>query len=1810
MTVEVTVQTEADSPCWAKAKQTFLDNLLSQKKRPSQENIDRFLKEDFRLDKAIAKCQTLKTAAENQYSKGKGSKFVGKLLEVLQTVKDVADPFLQFAPESVSIAWSCVSFLIQVGASDLENCGLIAEACASIATVILNCRLYETRYSHVDKFNAGDRDVEADIMNAIPNLLVLVLDFSWFTQNRLSEHKILRSFKETFNPKLKEKYEELQDEYKKLRTIAGDAFQERVMDVMDHVSKRSEELRMVLFPALDEIRSKLEDITDIKQILSEREVRDLFARNRASLNPTDTHEQQLNTVLNPLSHETDNLCQWLFQDENYIEWEKNPIRRSTDASRSSEVPHKTTETIQKTSAPGTLAGKVEQTAVEEAEKPPRICYIKGQPGFGKSVTVACALRRLSKPERKCSVCYFFFKKGDEATESTRQAISSLAAQLFSDRTAATRADMEKFNTVMKKIREADEAAQGQSEESGSGSGVLSNSTLKKLIEEVGKVHGRPIYFVIDAIDECIDYEAEELVPWLLKLARSTETDFKVLFSSRDSLGLQTLLTAKESDDDDDNDAASEASSKDDDDDEDSDSDDDGESDESKISGDGALKLGDSIVYMVTQKTNSADMEAYLTSSLQKLVLRRMSSYKIRGGKKIDVSPMVAGIKKKANGMFTYSAMVVASLGQPSSMSLSERLRVLPDGMDELYRRRLEALTTEERKLITLALKRIVWSVGDIGTVEIAEQFKQLYEQEKDEEDDDLYALQEENEADDEEEDADAHNQDTLEPGHQEEPAISIIDEDGENDEEDDMAPWERAYEEAFNDPEIADTIYHLEQAGRDFFQFSADKKIIEVVHKSVRDWVENESRKAAERDGNKISLNSLFTWDDKSQSLKFSLPIPGSLVQSQTSNVDFQSEQDCHLDIALHILRTLNHPKFQDRYMPDYPKPDEDGSDNDEQDEAEEEETEEQGEEESGSVQNDATEDPEPETTDVPPTTDGADGDNDGMAVENEATAAAEPAFAIVNTDAGEGDGEDDEDDVASQTTATEDMALPANLAGFTLTPKVHHRYEVVHWSKHVKRLQELVASKDRVGQKWEAFWAEFRKFLEPATFRRWTLQYTYFAFGTPPEAAAEYELQPIHMVAFFGLTMVMEYLLDVLKMDPNSIDNDGDSPIQAAYGSPAMVDLLLKHGADVQMRGSQNKNALDRAMNVSELQSQDIDLENQTVKDSIKVLKLLVEAGADVNDASELPKKLPPLHTVVAIGDLELFNVFMKHNADVTKTDINSATALHKVFVSSSTASYEDRFKIAKALIEAGAQVNAEDIDSTMPLFNAVLWQNKQGVELLLQHGADVSDENLSGFQAIHEAASPKTYKDDQTAIDIIDMIIAKGADLDATTKSGATPLSLALEEKYLALFEALIEKGLKKSAGSKEFLMKKDFDGETLLHLVCRLDDDEDRPNIRIEAVDIIQKYLSTEEIGKLLEEGETSYNFTPLLFAADKGRVDLMEHYISLGSNIHTVDNDGENALNLLYRVWVTTSLDLSLSESAERLEKAMVSLIESDAGLLKDKGVEYLHRAIERRSESFIKALVNTGVDVLAEDEAGWNCMDLAIGNRLSLEEFESYADTITEYRKSVYDSKTFKNPTRLSATKKSQHLELSDDGLTVKEGVLPADADGEVTPATIYADAPVSPKEEFFYFEVTFTFKDSSNNYVVVGLVADPCLTDAVPGLGHCNAVAYAWHGNDGYCFYSVEQKPFLLGDSETATFNNGDTIGCGWNKIRQEIFYTKNGKYVDLAWSQVPYDKLWPAIGSKAEYEAKVNFGQEPFKWGGLEEMKQEAMRGNNAGDE
>lgn len=125
------------SPCWVKGKEIFLITIFSSPKPPKRIEIDEFMSENANLDGTVSYCQKLQTSSESAYSGSKGGRFMSKLVNTLMVIKEVADPFMEFAPESVSIAWFAISSLIQVR-------GIILKRMNSIGGIIglyLNSRL-------------------------------------------------------------------------------------------------------------------------------------------------------------------------------------------------------------------------------------------------------------------------------------------------------------------------------------------------------------------------------------------------------------------------------------------------------------------------------------------------------------------------------------------------------------------------------------------------------------------------------------------------------------------------------------------------------------------------------------------------------------------------------------------------------------------------------------------------------------------------------------------------------------------------------------------------------------------------------------------------------------------------------------------------------------------------------------------------------------------------------------------------------------------------------------------------------------------------------------------------------------------------------------------------------------------------------------------------------------------------------------------------------------------------------------------------------------------------------------------------------------------------------------------------------------------------------------------------------------------------------------------------------------------------------------------------------------------------------------
>mmetsp|Transcript_50054 Transcript_50054/g.160900 ORF Transcript_50054/g.160900 Transcript_50054/m.160900 type:complete len:863 (+) Transcript_50054:140-2728(+) len=108
-----------------------------------------------------------------------------------------------------------------------------------------------------------------------------------------------------------------------------------------------------------------------------------------------------------------------------------------------------------------------------------------------------------------------------------------------------------------------------------------------------------------------------------------------------------------------------------------------------------------------------------------------------------------------------------------------------------------------------------------------------------------------------------------------------------------------------------------------------------------------------------------------------------------------------------------------------------------------------------------------------------------------------------------------------------------------------------------------------------------------------------------------------------------------------------------------------------------------------------------------------------------------PPLVKASCQGDLEQVYAILQQRLDALRDlDANRSTALMG-------AAGWGHVDVAKVLLDAHAEIDAQDHFGKTALIHSVIWANVEVAELLLQHRASSDSDTFEGFQAIHFAAS-----------------------------------------------------------------------------------------------------------------------------------------------------------------------------------------------------------------------------------------------------------------------------------------------------------------------------------------------------------------------------------------------------------------------------------------------------------------------------------------
>lgn len=158
------------------------------------------------------------------------------------------------------------------------------------------------------------------------------------------------------------------------------------------------------------------------------------------------------------------------------------------------------------------------------------------------------------------------------------------------------------------------------------------------------------------------------------------------------------------------------------------------------------------------------------------------------------------------------------------------------------------------------------------------------------------------------------------------------------------------------------------------------------------------------------------------------------------------------------------------------------------------------------------------------------------------------------------------------------------------------------------------------------------------------------------------------------------------------------------------------------------------------------------------------------------------PIHDAARKGDAKKVAAILAADPKVVNDrDNNGDTALH-------IAALHNQLAVAQALLNAGADVNAKngygaytpgDLGGILGSSN-----HKDPVSLLTVHGIDTADMK-NGYTPLHLAEFSVGHKK------MIELLVSKGADVNARAASGATPLFFAVLRDQKDDAQFLLDKG-----------------------------------------------------------------------------------------------------------------------------------------------------------------------------------------------------------------------------------------------------------------------------------------------------------------------------------------------------------------------------------------------------------------------------------
>ncbi|MHB9148025.1 MAG: ankyrin repeat domain-containing protein [Candidatus Amoebophilus sp.] len=434
----------------------------------------------------------------------------------------------------------------------------------------------------------------------------------------------------------------------------------------------------------------------------------------------------------------------------------------------------------------------------------------------------------------------------------------------------------------------------------------------------------------------------------------------------------------------------------------------------------------------------------------------------------------------------------------------------------------------------------------------------------------------------------------------------------------------------------------------------------------------------------------------------------------------------------------------------------------------------------------------------------------------------------------------------------------------------------------------------------------------------------------------------PLHIAVRKGYVEIVRLLLEY-GVDVNTKSSISQRPktplyIAAGKGHVEIVKLLLKHGA-----------------NINDMNQ--VPLYAAAKKGHTEIVRLLLEHGADVNGMYHpFNEDDPPLYIAVEKGHIEVVKLLLQQGAKLKPVHAGdsllhlAAEVGNRELLELVISKEMESVPLEQQAIELDNLINARGSDERTPLhILARHLELEEPIRFLIEQGADVNAKDAYGYIPLHYALGDVPNNIDNN-FKVVWLLLEKGADPNAISNNGETPLGLYIDQRDLRWYDGIAELLIDKGADISEV----DEDGNTLLYRA-----------FRARKLDIVKVLL---EKGVKMNPNISSQGGLPCMICYyEEAEYDKHPGYMFKVHNTEMFNRHLE-LLNLA----LAQGIDIN-DRDAEG--NSLLHIVALEYGRL-DKGGE----AVINRLLDLAKMLIARGVDVNAANEEGNYPLHLAAASR--------------------------------------------------------------------------------------------------------------------------------------------------------------------------------------------------------------------------------------